>query len=91
MAVNYLKFPLQYQSAGAAVEVTLRGVESDVFLVDASNLSNFESGRQFNYHGGHYKGSPVRLNVPTGGVWTAIVIPGQGGTVDASVRVIKAA
>jgi hypothetical protein len=37
--------------------------------------------------GGHYKQSPVRLSVPHSGDWTAVVVPGAGGTVTASVRV----
>lgn len=91
--MNYLKFPLNYQSAGVTVEVTLRGVESDVLLMDSSNLSSFERGGagRVNYYGGHYKGSPVRLTVPTSGTWTVVVVPGAGGTVRASVRTIAAA
>jgi Domain of unknown function (DUF1883) len=84
--VNYIKFPLKYQPAGAVVEATLAGVESDVFLVDPSNLSALEQGRNFSFHGDHYKQSPVRLIVPSSGDWTAVVIPGPGGTVRASVR-----
>jgi len=87
MNSNYLKFPLNHQDTGAVVEVTLQGVESDVFLVDPTNLSNMESGRSFKYHGGHYKQSPVRLSVPYSGVWTVVMVPGQGGKVRASVSV----
>ncbi len=86
--MNYLKFPLSYQDAGAVVLVTLSGVESDVFLVDPGNLSSFQHGGRFTYVGGHYAKSPVRLQVPSGNDWTAVVVPGQGGTVRASVRVI---
>jgi hypothetical protein len=88
--MNFLKFPLNHQSAGAVVEVTLSGVESDVFLVDPPNLAAMEGGRQFSYHGGHYKQSPVRLVVPHSGIWTAIVVPGAGGTVHASARIVAA-
>ncbi len=86
--MNYLTFPLSYQDAGAVVVVTLSGVESDVFLVDRSNLSSFQHGDRFTYVGGHYAKSPVRLHVPSANDWTAVVIPGRGGTVQASVRVI---
>lgn len=88
--MNYLKFPLSHQKTGAVVEINLDGVESDVFLVDSSNLSKFERGAQFRYLGGHYRQSPVRLQVPSSNNWTAIVIPGSGGRVSASVRVIAA-
>jgi hypothetical protein len=89
--MNYGKFSLNYQSAGAVAEVSLQGVESDVFLVDTTNLSRFEHGQQFSYHGGHYKSSPVRLRIPTNGAWTIVVVPGQGGSVNATVRAIAAA
>jgi Domain of unknown function (DUF1883) len=88
--VNFLKFPLGYQLGGAVVVATLAGVESDVFLVDPSNLLDFERGRSFRYTGGHYKSSPVSLRVPTAGQWTAVVVPGLGGRVEASVEVIAA-
>jgi hypothetical protein len=85
--VKYVKFPLHNVNAGAVVEVTLSGVESDVFLVDPPNLAAMQAGRQFRYTGGHYKQSPVRLRVPSSGEWTAIVVPGTGGSVRASIRV----
>ena len=89
--MNYLKFPLNHQVSGTVVEVTLRGVESDVFIVDDINLQQLERGGSFSYHGGHYKGSPVRLPVPSSGRWTAVVIPSPGGTVQATARVISVA
>lgn len=85
--MNYLKFDLHQQNSGAVVEVRLSGVESDVFLVDSGNLRSFEGGGRYQYYGGHYKASPVRLRIPTPGHWTAVVIP-KGGRVDASVRVL---
>lgn len=86
--MNYIELPLQYQASGSVAEVSLTGVESDVFLVDSTNLSAFKRSTQFSYHGGHYKSSPVRLRVPSSGTWTVIVIPGLGGTVRATVRVL---
>lgn len=56
--MNFLKFPLHDQRAGATATVTLDGVESDVFLVDGANLRAFERGRDFHYHGGHFNQSP---------------------------------
>lgn len=87
--MNFLKFPLGYQGGGQIVEADLSGVESDVFLVDDSNLRSFESGSDFRYFGGHFKQSPVRLQIPSPGSWIAVVIPGLGGTVSASVRVLN--
>jgi len=89
MPLQFIKFPLSNQEAGAIVEVTLSGVESDVFLVDPSNLRALENGQEFKYHGGHFKQSPVRLSVPGTGDWTAVVVPGAGGRVNASVRVVS--
>jgi hypothetical protein len=88
--MNYLKFPLHYQNAGTTIEVTLQGVESDVFLVDSANLSSFERGGQYSYHGGHYKSSPIRLRIPSNATWTAVVVP-VGGSAKAAVRIIAAA
>ena len=88
--MNYLNFPVGQAGAGTVVEVTLSGVESDVYLVDASNLAAMHSGRQFRYHGGHFKSSPVRLAVPHRGDWTVVVAP-VGGRVTASVRVLSGA
>lgn len=89
--MSYLKFPINYQDSGAVVDVTLSGVESDVFLVDNVNLSAFERGGRFDYFGGHYKRSPVRLTVPSNGTWAVVVVPGPGGRVRASVRVLTRA
>jgi hypothetical protein len=86
--MNYLKFALGQQSAGSIIEVTLSGVESDVFLVDPSNLRSFETGGSFRYTGGHYKQSPVRIAVPSSDAWTVVVVPGPGGRVQASVRAL---
>jgi hypothetical protein len=72
------------------VEVVLRGVASNVFLVDDLNLHKLERVGQFTYYGGHCKRSPVRLRVPSSGMWTAVVIP-FGGYVEASVSVFPTA
>jgi hypothetical protein len=85
--MNFLKFPLKSLDAGSVVEVSLSGVESDVFLVDPANLRAMESGKRFSYHGGHFNRSLVRLSVPSAGRWTAVVVPGSGGRVNASVTV----
>ena len=86
--MDCIKFPLNHQPAGRTVEVSLDGVESDVFLVDSANLSRLERGGQFRYHGGHAKRSPIRLQMPFEGDWTAVVVPLPGGQVRASVRLV---
>jgi Domain of unknown function (DUF1883) len=86
--VKFLKFPLSYQKSGTVVEVNMTGTASDVFLVDNANLTVFERGGRFTYYGGHYRRSPALLQVPSVGVWTAVVVPPPGGTVRAAVKVL---
>jgi hypothetical protein len=85
--MQYRKWQLGHLSAKAVVQVVLHGSESDVFLADDANLGKFERGEDFRYYGGHYQQSPVRLSPPSGGSWTAVVIP-TGGRVEASVQVL---
>jgi hypothetical protein len=88
--MRFLKFQLNYQQPGTPVEVSITGSASDVFLVDNTNLAIFERGRgqRLTRYGGHYNASPVVLQVPSGGVWTAVVVPPPGRTVTASVRIL---
>lgn len=84
--MNFLHFDLGQQTKGTVVRTTLRGSESDVFLVDSTNFSRFKRGQSFEYVGGHYDQSPVTLQVPRTAVWIAVVIP--SGRVEASVEVL---
>jgi hypothetical protein len=84
--MNFLHFDIGQQSAGATVQTSLRGSESDVFLVDRANFARFKRGEPFKYTGGHYHQSPVTLHVPHTGHWTAVVVP--SGRVQASVSVL---
>lgn len=86
--MNYLHFDLGHQEQGAAVSIAMEGVESDAFLVDDFNYANFRRGSHFKYYGGHYKKSPAVITVPAPGHWQAVVVPGAGGAVRASARVI---
>ena len=87
--MNYLTFPIGHCGRGTSLEVSLRGSESDVFLVDAVNLGEFQRGGSVRYWGGHYCSSPVRLTVPHSADWTVVVVP--SGYVEAAVRVFAAA
>jgi hypothetical protein len=89
--MNYLESPLNFQRAGAIVTVSLTGVESDVMLLDSNNLQAFKRGAWYQYHGGHYKNSPVQLQVPSAGTWAVVIVPGPGGQVSAQVQVTQAA
>jgi hypothetical protein len=88
--MQFVKFDLNNVKAGSVVEVTMSGVESDVFLVDSTNFTAMQGGRNFEYFGGHFKKSPARISVPRAGNWIAVVVPGSGGKVTASARVISA-
>jgi len=89
--MEYLEHDLGHQNAGAVVEITLRGTEANVQLVDTNNRSAYLHGRQFHYVGGHYKQSPVRLRIPRAGHWYVMVdLGGYGGQVQSSARVFTA-
>ena len=45
--MNYRHFNVGQQSAGAIVKTSLRGSESDVFLVDSTNFTKFKCGDSF--------------------------------------------
>jgi hypothetical protein len=75
-------------SPNDVVQVTLSGCESDVFLVDYSNLCSFRRGGSFSYFGGHYRASPVHLSPPYHGRWHLVIKP-TGGSVRASTTVFK--
>src|SRR5438876_7182305 len=58
-------------------------------LMDSSNLSNYESGRQHRYYGGLAKRSPVRLQIPQSGSWyITIDMQGLSGSVRSSAGVL---
>ena len=76
-------------SPSDVVHVTLSGSESDVFLVDYSNLCSFRRGDRFSYFGGHFRASPVTLSAPSRGRWHLVIQPIGNGSVRASSRVIR--
>lgn len=77
-------------AAGAVVQVKLTGAEANVKLLDASNFSAYKAGDPHRYYGGHYKQSPIRLQVPSGGHWfVTIDYGGFSGSGRASVQVLS--
>lgn len=46
---------------------------ADVFLVDQNNFRKYQSGQRFEYYGGHYNKTPVRINVKGMGRYFLIV------------------
>ncbi|HLK46012.1 MAG TPA: DUF1883 domain-containing protein [Acidimicrobiales bacterium] len=91
MDVEFLEWDLGATDEGANVVVTLRGAESDVFLLTPRDLERFRRSQPFTFVGGHYQCSPVRLVVPRSGPWHLVVVPGSLGRVEASVRLVPAA
>jgi hypothetical protein len=84
---NY--WDLGQQSTGATVEINLTGTEANVRLLDASNYSAYKRGDRHSYYGGHYKQSPIRLQVPATGHWFVTVdYGGFAGSGTAAVRVL---
>ena len=89
MIVNFLRFDLGHQEGGEIVGVTLtRG--ANVRLLDSSNFSDYTAGRSYRYQGGLAQQSPVRIGIPSSGIWHLIVdMQGLRGSPDASVRVLQ--
>jgi hypothetical protein len=90
--VNFIKTDLGQQHGGEIVEVTLQGNAANVQLLDSSNMSNYQNGRQYRYIGGLVTKSPVRLQIPHSGHWyVAVDMRGLGGSTRASVRILPGA
>ena len=66
-AVRFTQYDLGFQETGSVVEVTLSGTEANVQLLDSTALTNYKARRSYQYVGGHYRQSPVRLSVPHAG------------------------
>lgn len=89
--MNYLHSDLGLLEAGALVDVALRGAEANVMLLDSVNVIRYRDGQGFEYHGGHYTRSPVRIAVPRAGHWHVVIdLGGAAGRVEASVNVLAA-
>jgi hypothetical protein len=87
--LNFTQYDLGYRHRGEILEVSLRGTEANVELLDSSNLSAFKRGRRHRYYGGHYKRSPALIPIPRAGHWYAVVhLGGFGGSVRSGVRVL---
>ncbi len=79
---EFVQGPLGYLRSGTMVEVVLSGAASEVFLADDANVHKLKRGdvSGFRGYGGPFDRSPVRLGVPSSGMWNVVVIP-MGGTV----------
>jgi hypothetical protein len=85
----HTKFDLGHQPAGTVVRVTLEGTEANVRLLDRSNYREYAADRRHHYIGGHYRSSPVTLQVPSSGHYcVAVDFGGYQGRGKASVQVL---
>jgi len=87
--MNFQKYDLGYKSSGEIVEITLIGNAANVRLMDSSNFSSYQSGKQHRYYGGYMKRSPAKIQIPYSGYWFVVIdLGGYSGTVRSSVRVL---
>ncbi len=86
---KYLRSDLGYRSRGDVLEVTLTRA-ANVRLLDSSNFGKYKRGERHDYYGGLAKKSPVRIPIPSGGHWHAVVdMQGLRGSTRAGFRVIN--
>jgi hypothetical protein len=87
--MNYNSWDLGQLASGNVVRVVLEGNAANVRLLDSSNYRAFQSRREHRFVGGHYRSSPVHLQVPTVGHYYVVVdYGGYAGTGRASVQVL---
>ncbi|MCO6437316.1 MAG: DUF1883 domain-containing protein [Phycisphaerae bacterium] len=68
------------------IEVTLDH-GANVQLLDDGAFAAYRAGRSYQYRGGYYRRTPVRLRPPYPGHWHVVVdLGGYTGTVRAAVR-----
>ena len=66
--------------------------QCNVMVMDDSNFSSYRSGRQFTYHGGHYKMLPARIAVPHSGNWNTVIDLGGGrANIRYNIRYLRSA
>ncbi len=70
--IYMVKIPYAQSNGSLTAEVKL-SYAADVFLVNESNFRKYQSGQRFEYYGGHYTKTPVRINVSGIGRWYLIV------------------
>ena len=61
--MQFIKHDLGQLSGGETAEVMITNA-ANVRLLDSHNFLMYRSGRRHKYHGGHYKRSPVRFEIP---------------------------
>lgn len=86
--MQFIQHKLGHLQRGAIVEVTLNA-QANVKLMSSSNFNNYKNARRHSYLGRLAKKSPLRLEVPSSGVWFVTVdLGGHSGKIRSSVRVL---
>ena len=87
--MQFIKHDLGQLMGSEIVEITLTSV-AYVRLMDSDNFLLYRSGRLHKSYSGHYKSSPVLLNIPNPGHWyVAVDLAGYPGKVGSSARVLS--
>ncbi|MEN4910791.1 DUF1883 domain-containing protein [Erwinia amylovora] len=65
--------------------------QCNIMILTDHNFSNYKRGSRFEYHGGHYKMLPARIQVPHDGEWNVVLdLGGRGANIRHSISVIRA-
>ena len=90
--MSFLKFDLGKQKKGRLVKVTLTGSIANVFLLNNSNMYNYEHGHECQSFGGIAKNALVEMKIPENDHWFIVVdkkgLSGAEGKTDASVSLV---
>jgi hypothetical protein len=89
--MRYRYYDLGQQREYSRVVARLRGSAANVILLDPLNFYRYRSGRPFLYTGGHYRRSPVGLQIPQDGHWYLVIDHGgYKGRIRAEIEVLTA-
>jgi hypothetical protein len=90
--MNYMKFDLGKLNSGKHVEVSLSGAVANVWLLNHTEMYNYEHGRASKSIGGLVEKSPVRFIIDNHDHWYVVVdkkgIAGVEEKTNASVKVL---
>lgn len=87
--MKYAYSDLGPQEAGSTVLVNVRGAATNVLLLRMSDFLRYQADGSFHYRGGRYRGSPVRIQVPSDDHWFVVMELGTyNGRTRATVEVL---
>jgi Domain of unknown function (DUF1883) len=90
--MKYAYLDLGRRQAGNAVVVRVRGGATGVLLLSAADFLRYRADRSFRFHGGRYRGRPVRIDVPRDDHWFVVLEVGSyNGRARATVEVLTGA